>query len=324
MPKAIRIHEHGDPEVMRWEEFDPGPPGPEEARVRHTAIGVNYIDVYDRTGLYPGALPSGLGREAAGVVEAVGRGVRGLRAGARVAYVLPSPGSYADVRNVPAERLIRIPAGITDEQAAAILLKGLTAHYLLRRTCRVKRGHTILFHAAAGGVGLLACQWARSLGARVIGVAGSEEKARLARRHGCRHVIVGRDADLAAAVKRFTRGAGVDVVYDSVGQATFHASLDCLKPLGTMVSFGNASGPVPPFAPLELTRRGSLFFTRPALFHYIATRDALERAARELFGVVRRRIVRIRIGRRHRLQDAPAAHRELEARRTAGSIVLVP
>ncbi len=323
MPKAVRIYEHGGPEVMRWEEYDPGAPGPGEARVRHTAIGVNFIDVYDRIGLYPTALPTGLGREAAGCVEMVGRKVRGVKVGGRVAYTLPSPGSYAEARNVPAERLVRIPPGISDQQAAAIMLKGLTAWYLLRRTYRVKRGDSVLIHAAAGGVGLIACQWARSLGAKVIGVVSNEDKARLARRHGCHHVIIGH-AELPRAVKSLTRGAGVDVVYDAVGKDTFFASLDSLKALGMMVSYGNASGPVPPIAPLELSERGSLYLTRPTLFHYIATRAALESAARELFSVIRRGMVKIRIGQSYPLQDVATAHRDLEARRTTGSTVLVP
>ncbi|HSD74827.1 MAG TPA: quinone oxidoreductase [Steroidobacteraceae bacterium] len=324
MPKAIRLYELGGPEVMRWEEYDPGSPGPGEARVRHTAIGVNFIDVYDRTGLYPTTLPTGLGREAAGVVEKLGPKARGLKVGERVAYTLASPGSYADVRNVPVERLVRIPRGISEAQAAGMMLKGLTAQYLLRQTRRVKRGDTVLIHAAAGGVGLIACQWARRLGAHVIGVVGSEPKARLARRHGCRHVIVGRDVDLAGAVRKITRGAGVDVVYDGVGKDTFFASLDCLKPLGLMVSYGNASGPVPPIAPLELSRRGSLFLTRPTLFHYTATRAALERAARDLFGVVSSGAVTIRVGQSYPLRDAATAHRDLEARRTTGSTILLP
>ena len=324
MPKAIRIYAHGGPEVMSWEEVDPGAPGPGEVLLRHTAIGLNFIDVYDRTGLYPTTLPSGLGREAAGVVVAVGRKVRGFKVGDRVAYTFPSPGAYAEMRVCPADRLVRIPNGISDSQAAAIMLKGLTAHYLLRRTHRVKRGDSVLFHAAAGGVGLLACQWARHLGAKVIGVVSSEEKAKLATRHGCNHVIVSSREDIVTTVKSLTRGAGVEVVYDSVGKDTFFASLDCLKPLGLMVTYGNASGPVPPLAPLELSRRGSLFLTRPTLFHYIATRAALESAARELFSVVRRGIVKVRIGQSYPLQDVATAHRDLEARRTIGSTVLTP
>jgi len=324
MPKAIRIYAHGGPEVMSWEEVDPGAPGPGEVLLRHTAIGLNFIDVYDRTGLYPTTLPSGLGREAAGVVVAVGRKVRGFKVGDRVAYTFPSPGAYAEMRVCPADRLVRIPNGISDSQAAAIMLKGLTAHYLLRRTHRVKRGDSVLFHAAAGGVGLLACQWARHLGAKVIGVVSSEEKAKLAKRHGCNHVIVSSREDIVTTVKTLTRGAGVEVVYDSVGKDTFFGSLDCLKPLGLMVTYGNASGPVPPLAPLELSRRGSLFLTRPTLFHYIATRAALESAARELFSVVRRGIVKVRIGQSYPLQDVATAHRDLEARRTIGSTVLTP
>lgn len=306
------------------EDVDPGPPGPGEVQIRHTAIGVNYIDVYDRTGLYPMALPGILGREAAGVVTAVGRRVTGFKAGTRVAYVLPQPGAYCELRNVPAERLVRIPRAISDEQAAALMLKGLTAHYLLRRTYRVSRGETILVHAAAGGVGLLLCQWAKALGARVIGVVGSEAKAELARRHGCRHVLVAGRDEIVASVRRLTRGEGVSVVYDSVGKDTFFESLDCLRPLGMMVTYGNASGPPPAISPLELSRRGSLFLTRPTLFSYIARREDLDAAARELFSVVRSGKVRVRIGQRYALTDAAEAHRDLEARRTTGSTILLP
>ena len=245
MFKAIRLHTTGGPEVLRLEDLDPGAPAPGEVQLRHTAIGLNYIDVYDRTGLYPMPLPAGLGREAAGVVTAVGRRVRGLRVGDRVAYAHSQPGSYCEARNLPAEHVVKLPRAVGDEQAAVLMLKGLTAHYLLRRTVRVQRGDWLLVHAAAGGVGLILCQWARALGARVIGVVGSEAKVAVARRNGCRHVLVmGRDA-VAAGVKRITRGAGVRVVYDSVGKDTFMESLDCLAPLGTMVSYGNASGPPP-------------------------------------------------------------------------------
>ena len=324
MPKAIRLHETGGPEVLRLEDFDPGAPGPGEVQLRHTAIGLNYIDVYDRTGLYPMPLPAGLGREAAGVVTAVGRRVRGFRAGDRVAYVHPQPGSYCELRNLPAERLVKLPRAIGDEQAAVLMLKGLTAHYLLRRTVRVQRGDRLLVHAAAGGVGLILCQWARALGARVIGVVGSEEKVAIARRNGCRHVLVmGRDA-IAAGVRTITRGAGVRVVYDSVGKDTFMESLDCLAPLGMMVSYGNASGPPPAVSPLELARRGSLFLTRPSLFTYIARRADLESAARETFRLVSTGKIRITIGQRYALADAAAAHRDLEARRTVGATVLLP
>jgi NADPH2:quinone reductase len=324
MPKAVRIYEYGGPEVMRWEEVDVGAPGPGQARVRHTAIGLNFVDVYERTGLYRGELPGGVGREAAGVVEAVGRAVRHVKPGDRVAYTYPEGGAYSEVRLCPAGHLVRIPAGIDDLQAAALMLKGLTAHYLLRKTWRVKRGDTLLFHAAAGGVGVIACQWARHLGATVIGVVSNEDKARLARRNGCHRVLVAPGADLAAQVRKITRGAGVDVVYDSVGRDTFFPSLDCLRPLGLMVSFGNSSGPVAPVAPLELARRGSLFLTRPALADYVATRQALESAARELFSVVKKGAVKIRIGQRYPLHDVAAAHRDLEARRTTGATVLIP
>jgi NADPH:quinone reductase len=324
MPIAIRFNALGGPEVLRTEEIEPGKPAPQEVQVRHTAIGVNYIDVYDRTGLYPVTLPSGLGREAAGVISAIGRGVRGVRVGERVAYVWPSPGAYSELRNVPAERVVRVPRGVSDEQAAALMLKGLTAHYLIRRTYRVARGDTILVHAAAGGVGLILCQWARALGAKVIGVVGSEAKAEVARRHGCRHVLISGRDELVAGVKALTRGQGVSVVYDSVGKDTFMDSLDCLRRLGMMVTFGNASGPVPAIEPLELTKRGSLFLTRPQLFSYIGTRKELEAAARELFAAVRSKKIRVVIGQRYPLSRAADAHRDLEGRRTTGSTVLTP
>ena len=324
MPTAIRFHACGGPDVLRSEELDPGKPAAHEIQVRHTAIGVNYIDVYDRTGLYPVSLPSGLGREAAGVVTALGRGVRGLRVGERVAYVHSTPGAYSELRNVPAERVVKVPRGISDEQAAALMLKGLTAHFLIRRTYRVARGDTILVHAAAGGVGLILCQWARALGAKVIGVVGSEAKAEIARRHGCRHVLISGRDDLVASVKALTRGLGVPVVYDAVGKDTFMDSLDCLRRLGLMVTFGNASGPPPAISPLELTKRGSLFLTRPTLFNYIASRAELTAAARELFAAVRTRKVRIVIGQRYPLSRVADAHRDLEGRRTTGSTVLIP
>jgi NADPH2:quinone reductase len=324
MATAIRIYENGGPEVLRIEEIDVGKPAPGEVQLRHTAIGVNYIDIYDRSGLYPVTLPSGLGREAAGVITALGRGVRGFRTGERVAYVYPVNGAYSELRNVPAERLVKVPKGVSDEQAAALMLKGLTAHFLIRRTYKVSRGDTILVHAAAGGVGLILCQWARALGARVIGVVGSDAKAAVAKRHGCwRVVISGRD-DLVATVKTLTRGAGVPVVYDAVGKDTFMDSLDCLRRLGMMVTFGNASGPPPAISPLELTKRGSLFLTRPTLFNYIASREELTSAARELFAVVRSRKVRVLIGQKYPLREAAEAHRDLEGRRTTGSTVLVP
>ncbi|MFO1400867.1 MAG: quinone oxidoreductase [Steroidobacteraceae bacterium] len=323
-PRAILIREHGSADVLRWEGHDPGRPGPGEVLVRHTAVGVNYIDVYDRSGLYPTALPAILGREAAGTVAALGRGVRGFKLGERVAYVHSEPGTYAQLRCVPATRLVHLPRSVSDEQAAALMLKGLTAQYLLRRTYPLRRGQTALVHAAAGGVGLLLCQWARALGARVIGVVGHEDKVGFARRHGCNTVLVaGRDG-IAAGVGKATRGAMADVVYDSVGHDTFMESLDCLKPRGMMVSFGNASGPPPPISALELSRRGSLFLTRPSLFHYIGTRAELDAAARELFRAIARHKVRIHIGQRYALAEAAQAHRDLEARRTVGSTVLLP
>jgi len=324
MSKAIRIHEAGGPEVMRFEECDLGAPATGEVQLRHTAIGLNYIDVYDRSGLYPMPLPGGLGREAAGVVVAVGRQTRGFRKGDRVAYVHTQPGSYSEVRNVPASRLVKLPKAISDEQAAALMLKGLTAEYLLRRTYRVRKGDWILVHAAVGGVGLILCQWAKALGARVIGVVGSEAKVALARRNGCKHVLVmGRDK-IVEQVRALTGGQGVAVVYDSVGRETFMDSLDCLKPLGMMVSYGNASGPPPAISPLELSKRGSLFLTRPSLFAYIAARKDLDAAARALFRVVASRKVKLHIGQRYALADAAQAHRDLEARKTTGSTVLLP
>jgi NADPH:quinone reductase len=324
MPKAIRFHQTGGPEVLRFEEIEVGKPAPDEAQVRHTAVGLNFIDIYDRTGLYPTTLPSGLGREAAGVVTAVGRKVKNLRVGNRVAYVLPKPGAASELSNVPADRLVKIPNGVSDQQAAAIMLKGLTAHYLIRRTYRVAKGDYILVHAAAGGVGLLLCQWAKSLGAKVIGVVGSQPKADLASKNGCRHTLISGQDDIVARVKEITRGERVAVVYDSVGKDTFMLSLDCLRPLGMMVTFGNASGPVPPIAPLELSKRGSLFLTRPTLFHYTAKRTDLESAARELFAAVKSKKVKVHIGQTYPLAEIAKAHEDLEARRTTGSTVLIP
>ena len=323
MPKVVRLHRYGGPEALAIEELDPGPPGPQELQIRHTAIGLNYIDVYDRTGLYPLELPAVLGREAAGVVVAKGKKVKDFRAGQRVAYV-HTPGAYSELRNVPAERVVRVPSGISDQEAAALMLKGLTAHYLLRRTYRVQRGEPILVHAAAGGVGLLLCQWARALGAVVIGVVGSDAKADLARKNGCRQVLISGRDDVVAGVRKLTRGAGVAVVYDSVGKDTFMESLDCLRPRGMMVSYGNASGPPPVFSPLELSKRGSLYLTRPTLFSYVATRAELAAAARELFAIVRARKVRVRIGQTYPLAEVAQAHRDLEARLTTGSTVLIP
>jgi NADPH2:quinone reductase len=324
MPNAIRIHEHGGPEVLRFEDIEVPAPAPDEVQIRHTAIGVNFIDVYDRTGLYPTQLPSGLGREAAGIVVARGRKVRDVSVGSRVAYVLPQSGSYSELRNVPAARVVKVPKGISDQEAAALMLKGMTAQYLLRRTYRVKRGDFVLAHAAAGGVGLILCQWAKALGAIVIGVVGSDAKAELARKHGCKHVLISGRDELAPSVKKLTKNAGVAVVYDAVGKDTFMESLDCLRPLGMMVSYGNASGPPPVLNPLELSKRGSLFLTRPTLFHYIAKHEDLVATARELFAAVKSKAVRVRVGQTYALKDAADAHRDLEARGTTGSTVLLP
>jgi NADPH2:quinone reductase len=324
MTKAIRIHHTGGPEVLRWEDVEVGRPGPGEVRLRHTAIGLNYIDVYHRSGLYPLAnFPVIIGREAAGIVEEIGPGVTSLAPGDRVAYVDPI-GSYAEARIHPADRLVKLPPEISEQTAAAMMLKGLTAQYLLRRTCRVQPGDTILVHAAAGGVGLILCQWAKYLGATVIGTAGNEEKAGLAREHGCEHAIVYTREDFVARVKEITAGRGVAVVYDSVGKDTFAGSLDCLRPLGTLVSYGNASGKVPPFDLSLLMTKGSLFLTRPTLVNYTATRQDLEAGSAELFDVVRRGIVRIAVKQTYALKDAAAAHRDLEARKTAGSTLLLP
>jgi NADPH2:quinone reductase len=323
MPYAIRIHQTGGPEQLRWEEVEVARPGPGEVRVRNTAIGVNFIDTYHRTGLYPVPLPATLGMEGAGVVEAVGPKVREFKVGDRVAYAHPI-GAYAEVALRPAERLVRIPAGVDDRVAAAMMLKGLTAHYLCRRTYKVKRGDTILVHAAAGGVGQILCQWARHLGATVIGTVGSDAKAVLAKKAGCKHVIVTAGEKIAERVKAITKGRGVPVVYDGIGKDTFFESLDSLAPLGLLVSYGNASGPVPPFNVLELSKRGSLFVTRPTLMTYVAKREDLVRAARELFALVKKRAVRIAVNQTYALRDAAQAHRDLEARRTTGSTILLP
>lgn len=324
MTFAIRIHRTGGPEVLAGEEVPVGEPGPGEARVRHAAVGLNYIDVYHRNGLYPVSLPSGIGLEGAGVVEAVGAGVDFLAPGDRVAYAGGPLGAYSAARVMPADRLVRLPDGIGFETGAAMMLQGLTAQYLLRRTYRVQAGDTILIHAAAGGVGLIVCQWARALGATVIGTVGSEAKADLARAHGCDHPIVYTREDFVPRVREITRGEGVPVVYDSIGRDTFEQSIDCLRPLGMMVSFGNASGPVPPVDIGLLARKGSLFLTRPSLFTYAAKRADLEAMAAELFGVVGSGQVRIEVNQTYALADAASAHRELEARRTTGSSVLLP
>jgi NADPH2:quinone reductase len=324
MTKAIRIFETGGPEVMQWVDVEVGEPGPGEVRIRHAACGLNYIDVYFRTGLYPQPLPAGLGMEASGTIEAVGAGVDYVSVGDRVAYAGRPPGAYAQARVMPAASLVRLPDSIDFETGAAMMLQGLTVQYLFRRTFPLKGGETILFHAAAGGVGLIACQWARALGVTMIGTVGSEEKAALARANGCTHVINYNTEDFVARVKEITGGRGVPVVYDSIGKDTFTASLDCLSPLGMMVSYGSASGPVPPFGLNELASRGSLFITRPTLFSYAATREDLGVMAGELFGMVESGKVKIDINQRYALQDAAQAHRDLEARKTTGSTILLP
>ena len=324
MPAAIRFHRTGGPEVLCLEEVEIGAPAPGEARVRHHAIGLNFIDTYHRSGLYPLPLPSGIGLEGAGVVEAVGEGVRDLAVGDRVAYAGGPVGAYSEVRCLPAERLLRLPEALSFETGAAMMLQGLTAAYLLRRTYRVQPGDAVLIHAAAGGVGLIACQWAKALGAAVIGTVSTEIKAELARQHGCDHVILYTREDVAKRVREITGGEGVAVVYDGVGKDTFMASIDSLRVRGTMVSFGNASGPVPPFEPLLLSQKGSLFFTRPILAHHTAKRDELLDLGGELFEKVLAGQVKIEVNQRYALAEAAQAHRDLEARKTTGSTVLVP
>ena len=324
MAKAIRISRNGGPEVMEYVDVEVGEPGPGEARVRHHAVGINFIDVYFRTGLYPQPLPGGLGKEGAGVVEAVGEGVTEVKVGDRVAYAGGPNGAYAQVRNMPASLLVPLPDAISFETAAAMMLRGLTVQYLFNRTTQLKRGDTILFHAAAGGVGLIACQWARALGVTIIGTVGSDAKADLARAHGCTHVINYNTEDFVKRVAEITNGEKVSVVYDSIGKDTFIGSLDCLRPRGLMVSFGNASGPVEPFGMNELASRGSLFVTRPSLFAYAATRKDLEEMSADLFGMVESGKVKIEINQRYSLADAAQAHIELEARKTTGSSILLP
>ena len=321
---AMRIHEYGGPEVLSWEQVEVPEPGDGEALIRHTAIGLNFIDVYHRTGLYPMELPTGLGSEAAGIVEAVGPGVDEVSVGDRVVYSGRPAGAYSERRIFAAAQLVPIPNGISDEIAAAVFLKGLTAWYLLRRSYPVQQGDPILFYAAAGGVGSIATQWARNLGAIVIGIVGTPEKAELAKAQGCDHILMANDSDIPAMVKELTGGAGVAAVYDSVGKDTFMASLDCLRPHGVMVTFGNASGPVDPFSPAELAARGSLYVTRPTLFYFVETREKLLAAADELFGFIATGAPTIRIGQRYALKDAAEAHRDLEARKTTGSTILLP
>lgn len=324
MEKAIRINRNGGPEVMEYVDVAVGEPGPGEARVRHHAIGINFIDVYFRTGLYPQPLPAGLGKEGAGVVEAVGEGVTDVKVGDRVAYAGGPNGAYAQVRNMPAGLLMRLPDAISFETAAAMMLQGLTVQYLFNRTTQLKRGDTILFHAAAGGVGLIACQWARAMGVNMIGTVGSDAKAELARAHGCTHVINYNTEDFVKRVAEITNGEKVSVVYDSIGKDTFIGSLDCLRPRGLMVSFGNASGPVEPFTMNELASRGSLYVTRPSLFAYAATRKDMEEMSADLFGMVESGKVKIEINQRYSLADAAKAHIDLESRKTTGSSILLP
>ncbi|MBX3454517.1 quinone oxidoreductase [Ferrovibrio sp.] len=323
MAKAFRFHRTGGPEVMQWEDVEVGLPGPGQVKLKATAVGLNYLDTYHRTGLYPMPLPSPIGMEGAGEVIAVGEGVGDLKPGDHVAYssIL---GAYAEERLAPADKLVKLPAGVSDKVAAAIMLKGMTAEYLLNRTYKVKPGDTILFHAAAGGVGLIACQWAKHLGATVIGTVGSDEKAALAKAHGCDHVINYSRENFVERVKQITGGKGVPVVYDSVGKDTWPASLDCLQPLGMMVSFGNSSGPIPAVEGQLLSAKGSLFFTRPTLMTYIGRRDWLEASAAALFDVVAKGIVKIEINQTYALKDAVQAHIDLEARKTTGSTVLIP
>ena len=323
MVGVYRIHEPGGPEVMRWEEEDLGTPAPGMAEVRHTAIGLNYIDTYHRSGLYKLPLPTRLGVEGAGVVEAVGEGVEGIAVGDRVAYS-GGLGAYAEAIHMPAGRLVKLPEGISEEFAAASLLKGLTAAYLLTRTFPVQAGHDVLVHAAAGGTGLILCQWANHLGARVIGTAGSKEKAAMARENGADHTILYRDENVAEQVRTLTDGKGVNVVYDGVGKDTFDASLASLAPLGMFVSFGNASGNAPSVAPHELQNRGSLFFTRPSLVHYRASSEDLQSLADRFFEVIGNSAVKIHINQRYPLSDLVQAHRDLESRKTTGSTIIIP
>ncbi len=323
MPKAICIHQHGGPEVLQWQEVSVNDPGSGEVKLKQTAVGLNFIDVYHRTGFYPlGDLPATPGMEGAGIVESIGAGVTEVEVGDRVAYAGVPPGAYAEERLIPAHRLIRMPETISDQQAAGMMLQGMTVQYLLRSTFRVQAGDTILMHAAAGGVGLIACQWAKHLGATVIGTVGSKEKAELAKAYGCDHTILYREENIAERVKEITNGEGVPVVYDSIGKDTFEASLDCLRPLGLLVSFGSASGPVAPFEPGILAQKGSLFFTRPTLMTYTAERDNLVESAEELIDVVASGTVKIEVNQTYPLAEAAQAHRDLEARKTTGSTVL--
>ena len=324
MAKAVRIHQHGGPEVLQYEEVAVGDPGPGQARIRQTAIGLNFIDTYHRSGLYQLPMPSGIGTEGAGVVEAVGSGVTWVKAGDRVAYAGGPPGAYAEARLVPADRLVKVPEGISDQTAAAMMLKGLTTQYLIRSTYRVQAGQTVLFHAAAGGVGLIACQWLKALGVTVIGTVGSEEKAKLAKAHGCAHTIIYTKENFVERVNQITEGHKLPVVYDSVGKDTFMGSLDCLQPRGMLIIFGNGSGPVAAFDLNLLAAKGSLYVTRPSLVTYTAKREDLEAMAADLFDVVKSGKVKIEVNQTYALKDAAQAHRDLQGRKTTGSTVLVP
>ncbi len=324
MPRAIRVHQAGGPESMQFEEVAVGEPGPGEARVRHTAIGVNYLDTYHRSGAYKVAYPITLGMEGAGVVEAVGPGVTDIKPGERVAYCTGTPGSYSEVRVMPADRLVPLPQGVSERTAASIMLKGLTVQYLFRQTRELKAGDTILFHAAAGGVGLIACQWARALGVTMIGTVGSDEKAELAKANGCAQTIVYTRENFVERVKALTGGKGVPVVYDGVGKDTFPASLDCLMQRGLFVSYGNASGLIAPFDIMLLSQKGSLYVTRPTLFTYAQPRANLLAMSRELFEMVQAGKIKVEPSKTYALADASLAHRDLHARATTGSVLLIP
>lgn len=324
MAKAVRFHKTGGPEVLVYEDVDVGTPGEGQALIRNTTVGLNFIDTYHRSGLYPLPLPSGIGLEAAAVVEAVGKGVTNVKAGDRVGYAGGPPGAYSEQRLIPADRLVKVPAGVSDREVAAMMLKGLTVQYLIRRVYRVEKGETVLFHAAAGGVGLIACQWLKALGATVIGTVGSDEKAKIAKAHGCDHTIVYTRENFVDRVKEITGGAKVPVVFDSVGKDTFAGSLDCLKPRGLLAVFGNGSGPVSAFDLNLLAGKGSLYVTRPTLMTYTARREDLESAAKELFDVVKSGKVKIEVNQSYALKDAAQAHRDLEGRKTTGSTVLLP
>jgi NADPH2:quinone reductase len=322
--KAIRFDNTGGPEVLELQYLDLPPPGAGQVRIRHSVIGVNFIDTYHRSGLYPIPLPSGLGLEAAGTVEALGADVTSLKVGDRVGYCSGPIGAYAEANNVLTDRVVKLPDGVSDETAAAALLKGMTAQYLLKRTFPVKRGDTILFHAAAGGVGLIACQWAKHLGVTVIGTVGSEDKIALAKANGCAHVLNTREEDWVKRTRELTAGKGVPVVYDSIGKDTWSGSLDCLSVRGFMVSFGNASGAVPPFEPGILSAKGSLYLTRPTLMHYTRTREELQETADDLFAVIASAAVKIAVNQRFKLSEARAAHEALHSRKTTGATVLIP